>query len=162
MENCFCSSNKPYEQCCEPFIKYNDKPLTAEALMRSRYCAYVVGAIDYLGQTLHPRSRDDFDRNATNTWAKKSTWLGLKILKVEGGQQNDTIGFIEFTAKYKEEDELKVHQEISQFKKYKGDWFYVDGNIPKPITQRNKEPKIGRNSICSCGSGKKYKKCCGA
>jgi len=23
-----------------------------------------------------------------------------------------------------------------------------------------KEPKIGRNSPCPCGSGKKYKKCC--
>ena len=23
------------------------------------------------------------------------------------------------------------------------------------------EPKIGRNDICLCGSGKKYKKCCG-
>ena len=26
----------------------------------------------------------------------------------------------------------------------------------------NKEPKIGRNDPCPCGSGKKYKKCCGA
>jgi uncharacterized protein YecA (UPF0149 family) len=23
------------------------------------------------------------------------------------------------------------------------------------------EPKIGRNEPCPCGSGKKYKKCCG-
>ena len=25
----------------------------------------------------------------------------------------------------------------------------------------NKEPKVGRNDPCPCGSGKKYKKCCG-
>ena len=30
----------------------------------------------------------------------------------------------------------------------------------KPI--RNKGPRIGRNDPCTCGSGKKYKKCCGA
>ncbi|HLG17624.1 MAG TPA: preprotein translocase subunit SecA [Blastocatellia bacterium] len=30
----------------------------------------------------------------------------------------------------------------------------------KPI--RNKGPRIGRNDPCPCGSGKKYKKCCGA
>ena len=24
------------------------------------------------------------------------------------------------------------------------------------------QPKIGRNEPCPCGSGKKYKKCCGA
>lgn len=29
----------------------------------------------------------------------------------------------------------------------------------EPITE---EPKIGRNDLCPCGSGKKYKKCCGA
>jgi uncharacterized protein len=27
---------------------------------------------------------------------------------------------------------------------------------------RRAEPKIGRNDPCPCGSGKKYKKCCGA
>jgi preprotein translocase subunit SecA len=27
---------------------------------------------------------------------------------------------------------------------------------------RREEPKVGRNDPCSCGSGKKYKKCCGA
>ena len=30
---------------------------------------------------------------------------------------------------------------------------------PKPV--QKKIPKVGRNSPCPCGSGKKYKKCCG-
>ena len=29
-------------------------------------------------------------------------------------------------------------------------------------TIRRNSPKLGRNDLCSCGSGKKYKKCCGA
>jgi preprotein translocase subunit SecA len=32
-------------------------------------------------------------------------------------------------------------------------------SAPSPI-KRN-EPKVGRNDACPCGSGKKYKKCCG-
>jgi hypothetical protein len=28
-------------------------------------------------------------------------------------------------------------------------------------THRRAEPKIGRNEVCPCGSGKKFKKCCG-
>jgi preprotein translocase subunit SecA len=32
----------------------------------------------------------------------------------------------------------------------------------KPPTVRRKGKKIGRNDPCPCGSGKKYKKCCGA
>ena len=30
------------------------------------------------------------------------------------------------------------------------------------ITTENETPKISRNAPCSCGSGRKYKKCCGA
>ncbi|WP_235207618.1 SEC-C metal-binding domain-containing protein [Geobacillus sp. FSL W8-0032] len=33
--------------------------------------------------------------------------------------------------------------------------------LPKNIPYRREEPKIGRNDPCPCGSGKKYKKCCG-
>jgi len=31
-----------------------------------------------------------------------------------------------------------------------------------PLTVRRESPKIGRNDPCSCGSGKKFKQCCGA
>ena len=56
MATCHCGSGKPYVKCCEPYINGEPAP-TAEALMRSRYSAYVVGAVDYLGETLHPDHR---------------------------------------------------------------------------------------------------------
>jgi preprotein translocase subunit SecA len=31
----------------------------------------------------------------------------------------------------------------------------------KPVTFRREAPKVGRNDPCPCGSGKKYKNCCG-
>ena len=42
----------------------------------------------------------------------------------------------------------------------------VDGNLSEKEggmnkTVVNKDPKIGRNDLCPCGSGKKYKNCCG-
>ncbi|MDR1933733.1 MAG: DnaJ domain-containing protein [Spirochaetales bacterium] len=41
---------------------------------------------------------------------------------------------------------------------------YMDGEEDEePVeTVRREQPKIGRNDPCPCGSGKKYKKCCGA
>ena len=36
----------------------------------------------------------------------------------------------------------------------------LERKLNPPI--RNEAPKIGRNDPCICGSGKKYKKCCGA
>ena len=37
-----------------------------------------------------------------------------------------------------------------------------DAPIPDvPVEQAHKEAAVGRNDPCPCGSGKKYKKCCG-
>lgn len=33
--------------------------------------------------------------------------------------------------------------------------------VQKPVTVKREEPKVGRNDPCPCGSGKKYKNCCG-
>jgi len=33
--------------------------------------------------------------------------------------------------------------------------------LPQPVQTVRREPKVGRNDPCPCGSGKKYKKCCG-
>lgn len=46
---------------------------------------------------------------------------------------------------------MKKHPEVMQ-----------GGETVKVETVRREEPKVGRNDPCSCGSGKKYKKCCGA
>jgi preprotein translocase subunit SecA len=34
-----------------------------------------------------------------------------------------------------------------------------DTSVSAP--KKRKEPKVGRNDLCPCGSGKKYKYCCG-
>jgi preprotein translocase subunit SecA len=36
------------------------------------------------------------------------------------------------------------------------------GHAQKPEPVRKAEPKVGRNDLCPCGSGKKHKKCHGA
>jgi len=35
-------------------------------------------------------------------------------------------------------------------------------NSSCPMTFRREGPKVGRNDPCPCGSGKKFKKCCGS
>lgn len=34
-------------------------------------------------------------------------------------------------------------------------------DIKPPLTQPEKQKKVGRNDPCPCGCGKKYKRCCG-
>ena len=162
MPFCHCGSGQPYQTCCEPYVTGQENAPTAEALMRSRYSAYVEGAVDYLGETLHPQHRADWDREATRRWSEDAQWLGLEIVATEAGRQQDQQGMVEFIASFKENGSEKRHQECSRFARVNERWYYVDGEAPKPKTQRHSTPRVGRNDPCSCGSGKKFKKCCGA
>ncbi|MEW8683176.1 MAG: YchJ family metal-binding protein, partial [Candidatus Thiodiazotropha endolucinida] len=68
---------------------------------------------------------------------------------------------VEFIATYKEGGMVRPHHEISRFLKQDGVWYFVDGQLVAPKTEKRHQPKVGRNDPCPCGSGKKYKKCCG-
>ncbi len=130
--------------------------------MRSRYTAFCRGAIDYIEATHHPKHRADFDRAETETWASESTWEGLHIRETERGTADDEDGIVEFVATYVRDGQQVLHHERSVFERLDGRWYFVDGEPPKPTTTLRTGPKIGRNDACPCGSGKKYKKCCGA
>jgi SEC-C motif-containing protein len=135
---------------------------TPEAVMRARYSAFVINKPEFLHQSLHPDHRHDHDIEATRRWAKNSQWLSLKVVKTEGGlSDEDNEGEVEFIATYKEKGVVRTHHEVSRFSKQDGHWYFVDGRMVAPRTEVRKQPKVGRNDPCPCGSGKKYKKCCG-
>ena len=149
------------EACCGPIIAGAAAP-TAEALMRSRYSAYVRHAFEHLGNSLSTEQRKDFSPEDAKQWAEKSEWLGLQIVRTEKGGANDTVGLVEFTAKFKIEDQVKEYHETALFSRENGRWVYA-GQVPASgTTYRRESPKVGRNDPCPCGSGKKLKKCCGA
>lgn len=160
MTSCPCGSSRSYADCCEPFVTGAAKAQTAEQLMRSRYTAFSVQAIDYLQQTLTPATQHEFDRAHVAEWAASSEWVGLDVLSTEAGQATDEEGWVEFVARFKLGEQTHTHHETGHFRKIEGQWYYESG-ISGPRTIR-KGPKIGRNDPCTCGSGKKYKKCCGA
>ena len=161
MSSCPCGSGNLFESCCGPILAGTVPATTAEQLMRARYCAFVEREIDFLTQSLHPDHRHDHDANATRRWAENSDWLGLEIVSVQRGQQDDEEGEVEFIATFKDKGLVRRHHERSEFKKQNGTWYFVDGKVVLPKTQAHESPKVGRNEPCPCGSGKKYKKCCG-
>lgn len=155
------SERRDYADCCKPYLEEGKAAPTAEALMRSRYTAFVHGDVDYLENTLAPGTREDFDRKAIGHWAKQSQWLGLDILSTEGGGEGDEAGFVEFIAHFNFEGERRAHRERSLFRKVDDRWYFQEeaNRKSQPIV---KGAQPGRNDPCPCGSGKKYKKCCGA
>ena len=119
---CPCGSGAGYVACCGPL--HDGRPATtAEALMRSRYAAYVLGLGDHLFRTWHPRTRPDDVTPATDL-----TWLGLEVLSTEGGGEGDDSGTVEFRARYRHRDsDEHVLAEASRFVRRGGRWVYVDG-----------------------------------
>jgi SEC-C motif-containing protein len=161
MKLCPCGSGRDYSECCELYISGKADAPTAEALMRSRYTAYVVHDIDYIVDTYIKDDEHDIDVKQTRDWSEKSEWLGLTIINTEKGTPSDTEGIVEFTAEYKTAGVKDLHHEIALFKKVNDMWFYDEGNIAPIKTIVRETPKVGRNEPCPCGSGKKYKHCCG-
>ncbi|MDO9043320.1 MAG: YchJ family metal-binding protein [Desulfocapsaceae bacterium] len=155
---CPCNSGRPYAECCEPFFSGDRLACTAEALMRSRYTAYVVRDIAYLLKSWHPSTRPD-----TIDPASIPEWHDLNIIRTEKGLETDSEGVVEFQAAAFFRKKVCQLHEVSRFVKENDQWLYVDGDIKNdslPVERRG--PKIGRNDPCHCGSGKKFKKCCGS
>ncbi len=128
--------------------------------MRSRYTAYTQANINYIEKTMKGPAAQGFDSKEAELWAKKLTWQGLEVLNAK---QLGNEGWVEFIARYSHAGKKHAIHEISQFICENGKWFYVDG---KTLTDDlNKKPalteKVGRNKLCPCNSGKKFKKCCG-
>ncbi|MBI1260302.1 MAG: YchJ family protein [Rhizobiales bacterium] len=155
---CPCGSGKTFGDCCAPYLAGSALPPSPEALMRSRYSAFATHNIDYLESTLLPGTRDDFDRDGVREWAEGATWTGLEVRHTEAGGPMDQTGVVEFIAHFSMQGEPRLHHETSSFVRQDGRWWYVDGIMG---ARPRKVEKIGRNDPCSCGSGKKYKKCCG-
>ena len=126
---CPCGSNKPFSFCCEPVIEGHKQAPTAEALMRSRYTAFVLGAIDYLIDTTAKEHRHADDAALLAEQIKATTWTGLKILKTEAGLASDDKGMVEFIARFETDDQIADLHERSSFRKDNNRWVYVDGEV---------------------------------
>lgn len=161
MNICPCGSKLEYEQCCEPVLKGSRRARTAEELMRARYSAYVKTELDFLLQSTHPDQREDYDLKGTRRWSEKSEWDGLQIVSTEAGGEEDIQGKVEFIAHYRHKGRKTAHHELAEFVKQDDRWYFHHGDlVPQKQVVREGE-KIGRNDPCPCGSGQKYKKCCG-
>lgn len=160
MQPCPCGSRAALASCCGPVLA-GAPARTAEALMRSRYSAHVLRDFGHLQRTYASETRGNFDRAAAEREAGGVEWLGLEIHAAGAGGPTDDAGTVEFTARYREGGQARAFREVSRFRREQGRWVYVDG-LPVAAVSMPGAAKVGRNDPCPCGSGKKFKKCCGA
>jgi SEC-C motif domain protein len=153
---CLCGSGLDYQSCCGVYHSGAKIPPTAESLMRSRFSAYAMHNADYLITTWDTNKRPESIDFSKET----AVWLRLEIVDAKKGGVNDDKGVVEFKAYFQQDGEEAVMHEISRFKKVSNRWFYLDG-VVKSVGKVNQTVNQGKNALCSCGSGKKFKRCCG-
>jgi SEC-C motif-containing protein len=121
---CPCGRPLRYADCCKP--AHDGVPATtAEALMCSRYSAYVLGLEDYLLATWHPTTRPAALDLASQSPAP--TWLGLSVKEHRADGDRATV---EFVARMRVGGgSARRQHELSRFLREGGRWFYVDGDL---------------------------------
>lgn len=160
MTVCACGSKQDFNTCCGPLI--NGEPAkTAEALMRSRYVAFTFGNLDYIERTNTDHAMDSFNRVDMEASLPGTEWIGLEIMETDGGQLGDDTGSVKFSFRYRNGGRELSQFELASFVRVDGEWRYDDSEV-NPKLPPVRVLKVGRNDPCPCGSGKKYKKCCGA
>jgi SEC-C motif domain protein len=112
-----------FAQCCAPYLAGRPAP-DAQALMRSRYTAYVLGDEAYLRATWHPDTRPADVRPDAGT-----KWLGLQVR--ESRSIDADHAEVEFVARYRVQGRGGRLHERSRFQRdAQGRWLYVDGAFP--------------------------------
>jgi SEC-C motif domain protein len=121
---CPCGSRRFYADCCGQLHGGGKNAASAEALMRSRYSAYVLGLEPYLLATWHASSRP-----ATLDLEESSgtKWLGLTVKRHQ--LQEDRHAIVEFVACYRIAGRGHRLHETSRFVCEDGLWYYIDGEI---------------------------------
>lgn len=153
---CLCHSGSEFGSCCGPFVERVSFPPTALALMRSRFTAFQLKDADYVRETWDAVKRPrhlDFDQD-------QRVWSSLDIVSTTGGGEGDERGVVEFKARYELGDDTYLFHEVSRFVRRDGHWRYLDASFPYHGKIAHKGETL-KNAPCPCGSGKKYKKCCG-
>jgi SEC-C motif-containing protein len=122
---CPCGSGQTLANCCG---RWHDgaqrlQAPTAEALMRSRYSAFVLDRRAYLLATWHPSTRPA-ELEAPASGLK---WLGLQVRShVQQDAHHATVAFV---ARSKLGGRAHRLEEVSRFVREDGRWVYLDGDL---------------------------------
>lgn len=130
MQQCPCHSSLPYNNCCQRFHE-GALPSNALELMRSRYCAYALGLVDYIIKTTHPKNPSYSSnfvswKQALQVFCTNTQFKDLEIVHFEEHGPLATVCFIAYLKQQAEEVELI---ENSSFKKENTQWLYLTGTL---------------------------------
>jgi SEC-C motif domain protein len=155
---CPCGSGKTFGLCCEPLLKQQRTAATAEELMRSRFAAHAVRDYRHLHRTYLATAHKPFVEETGE--GAEIAWTRLVVHASEPDPKPDHA-FVDFSAYFKDGDTEQAMHEKAEFTRVNGVWYYSRTVRSGPAPVRSSQAKVGRNEPCPCGSGRKFKHCCG-
>jgi SEC-C motif-containing protein len=131
---CPCGSQHKFKKYCGPALSGDQWPATPEALMRSRYSAYVTGNVVHLWRTTHPAneavqglSPEAFNRR-TLAYCRQVEFLGLTVHQTWPPDAQG-VARVSFTARYRSGGREGAFGEVSEFVRLEPGWVYLRGVV---------------------------------
>lgn len=117
--NCPCNPSVNYSDCCKKAHEDITTVANPEALMRSRYSAFVLANMNYLQKSHHFSTRpSNKEKKEILSWTKSVEWVRLEVVKTFENT-------VEFNAYFIENGALNVIHEISLFEIENNHWTYL-------------------------------------
>lgn len=149
---CPCGAPR-YSECCQPHLDGQSPAESPEALMRSRYSAYVHIRPQYLFDTRHSSTRNKRTVQELEQNCKAMDFQSLTILQATPPHDQDKEAYVEFRAVFRKNEEWGFTQEKSRFFKENGQWFFVDSQF--------NAPQLKDSDPCWCPEGQNFGQCHG-
>lgn len=129
---CLCGSGVAFGACCRPLLR-GGEAASAEALMRSRFTAFALGAVDHLWRTLHPAHSDrapprtDVERALAHV-CRTTRFQGLRVTGTTPADV-DGVATVSFAVRAFVDGKDASFSERSRFAVAEGGWRYLDGDV---------------------------------
>lgn len=155
---CPCGSNQPYIDCCQLVhadIKCASLP---EQIIRARFAAMSMGNMDFFAESIVEEHRHLLDGDRVLKEIRRLEFHSVEIRKVERKgllRRRATVYSRHARSKH---GVIATHTERTYLRRESRAWRVENIEINPPADAVS---KIGRNVSCPCGSGRKYKRCCG-
>ncbi|WP_404341316.1 preprotein translocase subunit SecA [Pseudoalteromonas mariniglutinosa] len=148
------------QQVGESVLRQFEKAIMLQSL--DQHWKDHLAAMDHLRQGIHLRGYAQ--KNPKQEYKRESFELFSEMLE---NLKIDVVGILSKVQVRAEEDVEKVEQQHRKSESAPREYQHeaaehVGGEAPKgAVVASRTEPKVGRNDPCPCGSGNKFKQCCG-
>jgi len=156
---CPCGSRKPYCECCLPIHRSIRSARSPADIVRARFAAMALGDMMFFRESIIKKHRHFLDAEALLAATSRQIFRSISIIHID---QKGVLGgkaIVHSRITKGKRGRLTTHGERTYLRRELLAWRVVEIDLISPDTP---PPKNGRNVLCPCGSGRKYKHCCGS